>query len=113
MRRCQRPSGRCQRAPRVYRGCRVRCVRRCVWRVPSRGRGEGLNGPVVTQSGRPFLLQLRLLLILASSGAHVASRRLMTSYVREGWLLEYVMMKMMLRRARYATRRQQSATGSG
>lgn len=84
-------------------------MRRRVRRMPARGRGEGLNGPVVAKGGRPLLLLHRLLLLLllliAASGVHVAPRRLVTSYVRERRLLENVMMKMMLGGARDATRR--------
>lgn len=74
-------------------------------RVPARGRGEGLNGPVVAKGGRPLLLHrlLLLLLLIAASGVHVASRRLVTSYVRKRGLLEDVMMKMVLRRAGHAS----------
>lgn len=102
--------GRCQRSPRVYRGRRVwrvwRRMGRCVRRVPARGRGEGLNGPVVTKGGRPLLLHrlLLLLLLVAARGVHVASRRLVTSYVRQGGLFEDVMMEVMLGRAGHAAR---------
>lgn len=73
---------------------RMRCrVRRRV--VPARGRGEGLDGPVIAKGGRPLLL---LCLLGASSGVHIAPRGLVTSYVRERRLLEYVMMQVMLGR---------------
>lgn len=80
---------------------------RRVRRVPARGRGEGLNGPVVTKGGRPLLLHrlLLLLLLLAARGVHITPRRLVTSYVREGRLLEDVMVEMVLGRAGHAARR--------
>lgn len=83
-----------------------RRVWRRVRRVPARGRGEGLNGPVVTKGGRPLLLhRLLLLLLLAASGVHITPRRLVTSYVRQGRLLEDVMVEMVLGRAGHAARR--------
>lgn len=85
---------------RVRRRVRRRMRRRV---VPSRGRGEGLDGPVVAEGGRPLLLLW--LLLAASSGIHVASRRLVTSYVRERRLLEYMMVEMVLGSARHAAGR--------
>lgn len=64
--------------------------------VPPGGRGEGLNGAVVAE-------RRGSLLVLATRGAHIAPRRLVTSYVREGWLFEDVMVKVMLRSAGYAS----------
>lgn len=96
MRRRQRPRRGRERPPRVDGRRRMgrvrRRMRRCVRRrvVSARGRGKGLDGPVVAEGGRPLLLLW--LLLAASSGVHVAPRRLVTSYVRERRLLEYVMM---------------------
>lgn len=83
-----------------------RRVWRRVRRMPARGRGEGLNGPVVTKGGRPLLLHrlLLLLLLVAARGVHVAPRRLVTSYVRQRRLFEDVVMEMVLGRACHAAR---------
>lgn len=113
---CKGARRRRQRPPRVNGGRRVWRVWRRVWRrvrrVPARGRGEGLNGPVVAKGGRPLLLHrlLLLLLLLAASGVHVAPRRLVTSYVRQRRLLENVVMEMMLGSAGHAARREQGAS---
>jgi len=114
--RCQRPGRGRERPPGVDGSRGVRRVRRRVRRrvVPARGRGEGLDGPVVAEGGRPLLLLLRWLLLLAApSAVHVASRRLVTSYMRERRLFEHVMMQVVLGGARDAARWQQSATGTG
>jgi len=62
MRRRQRPRRGRERPPgidgrrrmgRVWRRMRRRMRRRV---VPARGRGEGLDGPVIAEGGRPLLL---------------------------------------------------------